>query len=152
MLLDKDGNHLVPAIIWADARSSGEIAGLEELLGRKRLEKVLFNRMFPGTQAAIIRWMQKHAKEVWKKTRRILLPKDYLRYRMCGLYNTEPSDASCTLLFDTGTRDWSYDILDVLEIPREYMPYAVNSDQFIGETDGIGEAAGIPEPEFLSMF
>ena len=145
VLLDRDGNHLVPAIIWADARSSDEIPELEEIIGEKRLEKVIMNRIFPGTQAATIRWMQKHAKDVWKNTRRILLPKDYLRYRMCGLFNTEPSDASCTLLFDSRVREWSQDILDVLEIPREYMPYVVNSDQYIGETENMEDAAGIPD-------
>ena len=123
VLLDSDGTPVIPAIIWADTRSSDECCEIEDLIGEKSLREIIMNRMFPGTQAATLRWIQKYAKEVWGRTRRILLPKDYLRYRMCGLFNTEPSDASCTLLFDTNLREWSQDILEALEIPVEFLPF-----------------------------
>jgi len=145
VLLDKEGDPVSPAIIWADSRSSAELDEITEVIGKDKIEKSLFNRLFTGTQAATLYWLQKHDRDTWRRIRRILLPKDYIRYRMCGLYNTEPSDASATLLFDVNRREWSDDILGVLGIPIEFMPFVVNSDQHIGETEGIGESAGIPD-------
>ena len=145
VLLDNDGNLVAPAIIWADSRSSAELNELTDLIGEEKFNKSVLNRMFPGTQAATIYWMQKYDRDTWKRTRHILLPKDYIRYRMCGLYNTEPSDASATLLFDINLREWSNDILNALGIPIEFMPYVVNSNQYIGETEGIEESTGIPD-------
>jgi len=145
VLLDKDGNPVAPAIIWADTRSSSELDEISELIGAEKLNGILLNRIFTGTQAATLYWLQKHDHSTWQQIRRILLPKDYIRYRMCGLYNTEPTDASATLLFDVNLREWSNDILTVLNIPIEFMPYVVNSDQYIGETYGIEEHTGIPD-------
>ena len=145
VLLDRDGKPVVPAIIWADTRSADFCCDIEELIGDERLRTVLMNRMFPGTQAMTLYWIQEHDKDVWRRTRRVLLPKDYLRYRMCGLFNTEPSDASGTLLFDVNLREWSDNMLNILGIPIEYLPYVVNSDQRIGETEGIENETGIPD-------
>jgi len=145
VLLDRDGKPFVPAIIWADTRGSDTCRDIEELIGDERLRTVLMNHMFPGTQAMTLYWLQEHDKDVWRRTRRVLLPKDYLRYRMCGLFNTEPSDASGTLLFDVNLREWSDNILNILGIPIEYLPYVVNSDQRIGETEGIENETGIPD-------
>ncbi len=145
VLLDKDGNLVAPAIIWADSRSAGELDEIVELIGKEKFEKSVLNRIFTGTQAATIYWLQKYDHATWRKIRRILLPKDYLRYRMCGLYNTEPSDASATLLFDVNLREWSEDILKALSIPIEFMPFVVNSDQHISETEGIEDVTGIPD-------
>jgi len=145
VLLGRDGVPLIPAIIWADSRSSRECGEIEEILGHNRLEKILLNRPFAGTQAATLRWMQANDPDTWRATRRILLPKDYLRWRMCGLFNSEPSDVSGTLLCDIGLRDWSKEILDALSIPVEWLPYIVNSDQYVGETRGLGEICGLPD-------
>lgn len=143
--LDSYDRPAAPAVIWADTRSEAECAELTGLLGETRLRSIVMNRMFPGTQAATLRWMMTHDSGAWKRTRRILTPKDYLRYRMCGLFNTEPSDASATLLFDTGKREWSDEILKMLSIPVEFLPYVVNSDQYIAETENIEDETGLPD-------
>lgn len=145
VLLDSGGEPLRHAIIWADSRSDGECTEIEELAGEKRLAGMLMNRVFPGTQAATIRWLQRHNPDLWRRVRRILLPKDYLRYRMCGLFNTEPSDASGTLLFDMNRREWADELLDILRIPVEYLPYVVNSDEHIAVTEGIEDDTGLPD-------
>jgi len=145
VLLDRYGEPSSPAIIWADSRSGDECAELAEILGEKRLTKIIMNRMFPGTQAATIQWLRKHDRATWNSTRRILAPKDYIRYRMCGLFNTEPSDASATLLFDVGVGEWSEDVLKALALPIEYFPYVVNSDQYIAETEDIEDVTGLPD-------
>ena len=145
VLLDRYHDPVCPAIIWADSRSSDICEELEEIIGHDRLRKVLMNRIFPGTQAATVSWLMRHERDTWNHVRRILAPKDYLRWRMCGLFNTEPTDASATLLFDVGLREWSKEVLEALSVPVEYLPFMVNSDQYIGETEGIEEETGIPD-------
>jgi len=145
VLLDRDGDPVAPAIIWADSRSVEECREITGILGEERLKRILMNRIFPGTQAAILLWLRKNEPKLLQRIRRVLLPKDYLRFRMCGLYNTEPSDASSTLLFDIGMREWSEDILKALDIPLDYLPYVVNSDEHIGETAGIEDVTGLPD-------
>ncbi|MCE5249760.1 xylulokinase [bacterium] len=145
VMLDGVGEPICPAVIWPDSRSAGELDELTGIIGETTLENTVMNRLFPGTFAATLHWMRKHDNATWKRIRRILPPKDYIRYRMTGLYNTEPSDASATLLFDQNKRDWSAEILRKLDIPLEFMPYVVNSDEQIGATEGIGEKTGIPD-------
>ncbi|MFC1539142.1 xylulokinase, partial [Candidatus Latescibacterota bacterium] len=150
-MLDRDGNTVAPAIIWADSRSSSELDEITELIGDDKIQRILMNRIFTGTQAATLYWLQKHDKDTWQRIRHILLPKDYIRFRMCSLYNTEPTGASATLLFDINLRDWSNEILEALNIPIEFMPYVVNSDQHIAETSGIEDECGIPDGVPLVM-
>ena len=145
VLLDADGTPLGPAIIWADARAADLCPEIEETIGRERLETVLMNHVFPGTFAATLSWVKRHDRGLWDRIRRIMTPSDYIRFRMCGLYNTEPSAASATLLFDIGKRDWSEDVLGALGIPSTWLPYVVHADQHIGETEDMEEATGIPD-------
>ncbi|MCD6307788.1 MAG: xylulokinase [Candidatus Latescibacteria bacterium] len=150
VFLDAYGVPLHPAVIWADSRSGSECREIEEILGGDRLEKTVMNSIFPGTQASTIRWFMRHEPGLWKRTRHILSPKDYIRFRMCGLYHTEPSDASATLLFDVPDRDWSEDVLSALNIPVERLPFVVNSDQHVGDTEGMSDA-GVPDGVPLVM-
>lgn len=145
VLLDYDGIPVHPAIIWADSRSTDDLTELADLIGYQRTENILMNRFFTGTQAATVYWLMRHDLATWKQVRHILSPKDYIRFRMCGLYSTEPSDVSATLLGDVKKREWSDEILSTLEIPVEFLPYLVNSDQHIAETVGIEEKTGIPD-------
>ncbi len=151
VMVGADGCPVRPAVIWADTRSGAECPEIEELLGDARLDRIIMNRIFPGAQAATLRWMMRNEPENWKRTRHILTPKDYIRFRMCGLFNTEPSDGSGTLLFDVPGRDWAEEALGVLNIPLERLPFVVNSDQYIAETEGIAEASGIPDGVPLVM-
>ena len=143
--LDGKGEPVCNAIIWADSRSKAECSELEEILGKARLSQILLNRIFPGTFAGTIRWMQKNDKTTWGKVRHLLSPKDYLRFRMCGLYNSDSSDSSATLLFDVGKRDWSNEVLKLLNMPLEFLPFIVNSNEHVAETEGIFDETGIPD-------
>ncbi|MFC1485570.1 xylulokinase [Candidatus Latescibacterota bacterium] len=145
VLLDQAGLPVSPAIIWADTRSDPDLTDLAELVGEQRQERILMNPLFSGTQAATLHWLMRHDRPTWQRVRHILLPKDYLRFRMCGLYHTEPSDASSTLLCDLKLREWSDEILNALGVPLEFMPFMVNSDQNVGETEGIEPETGIPD-------
>lgn len=145
VMLDGNNEPVGRAVIWADSRSAGECGEIEDLLGGDILRDKVMNRIFPGTLAATAYWMQKYDPKFWSRVRRLLLPKDFLRWRMCGLFNSDPSDASATLLFDQNEREWSNDVLKRLRIPIEYLPYIIGSDQVIGETEGIEDVSGLPD-------
>lgn len=145
VMLDAYDMPVGRAVIWADSRSSGECGEIEDIIGPDTLRNEVMNRIFPGTFAATAHWMRKHDRRSWDRVRRLLLPKDYIRFRMCGLFNSEPSDASATLLFDLSARDWSGNVLKKLQIPIEYLPPVVNSDQPVGETEKMEESAGLPD-------
>jgi xylulokinase len=142
--LDSRGEPVGNAIIWADSRSAGECREIEDALGPDILRNTLMNRVFPGTFAATLYWMQKHDRERWNRVRTLLPPKDYLRWRMCGVRNSDPSDASATLLFDQAVRDWSTEVLERLGIPREYCPPIAEPHHCAGYTQHIGDATGLP--------
>ncbi len=145
VFLDNDDNHVSPAIIWADTRSSEILDDLTGLLAHDRFDSILCNRLFTGTQAATLYWFKRRDPATWRKIRRILLPKDWLRFKMCGLFNTEPSDASSTFLFDLGLREWSKDVLSALDVPVEFLPFVTTSHQHIADTDGIEDETGLPD-------
>lgn len=145
VMLDNNDEPVGRAIIWADSRSAGECAEIEALLGKEILQEKVMNRIFPGSFAATAYWMRKHDPRTWSRVRRLLLPKDYIRWRMCGLFNSDASDASASLLFDQNERDWSKDVLDKLHVPIEYLPYIVSSDQMVGVTEGIEDACDLPD-------
>ena len=80
--------------------------------------ELTYNKALAGFTAPKILWVRKNEPEIYEKVRKVLLPKDYIRFRMTGEYATEVSDASGTLLFDVKNRTWSNEMLDELEIPR----------------------------------
>ena len=145
VMLDGNNEPVGRAIIWADSRSAGECAEIETLLGDEILREKVMNRIFPGTFAATAYWMRKHDPRNWNRVRRLLLPKDYIRWRLGGLFNSDASDASATLLFDQNKREWSNEVLEKLRIPIEYLPYIVGSDQTVGVTEGIEAASAVGE-------
>ncbi len=145
VFLDNDDNHVSPAIIWADTRSSEILDDLAGLLSNEKFDRIVCNRVFTGTQAATLYWFKRRDPATWRKIRRILLPKDWLRFKMCGLFNTEPSDASSTFLFDVGLREWSKEVLSALDIPIEFLPFVTTSHQHIAETEGIEDETGLPD-------
>jgi xylulokinase len=101
------------------------------------------NRALTGFTAPKLVWMRKHEPEHWDRIAHVLLPKDYVRLRLTGEHAIDVADASGTLLFDVARRTWSDEVLDALEIPREWLPRALESPEVSGETpDGVPVAAG----------
>ena len=147
--LDHEDKPVCPAIIWADSRSNEILNDLSGLLASEKFDKILCNRLFTGTQAATLYWFKRRDPATWRKIRRILLPKDWLRFKMCGLFNTEPSDASATFLFDVGMREWSKEVLSALDIPIEFLPFVTTSHQHIADTEGIEEETELALPFIL---
>jgi len=149
VLLDSADRVLRPAILWCDQRTAQECDEITETVGARRLLELTYNKALAGFTAPKILWVRKNEPEIYEKVRKVLLPKDYIRFRMTGEYATEVSDASGTLLFDVKNRTWSNEMLDELEIPREFMPDCYESPVVSGQVSTeaaseLGIKPGIP--------
>ncbi len=122
VLLDEKGAALRPAILWCDGRTGEECAEITEKLGRDRLIAITANPALTGFTAGKILWVRRHEPDIYKKARHILLPKDYVRFKLTGEYFSEMSDASGTNLLDVPKRRWSRDVLDMLDIDPALLP------------------------------
>lgn len=122
VLLDQGNRPLHPAVIWPDQRSSWQVEEITQLVGRVRLIEVTGSSLATGFQAATIRWFQQEESEIWNQVHRVLLPKDYLRWRMTGVIASEASDGAGTLLLDGQNREWSQLLLNELQIEPRILP------------------------------
>jgi xylulokinase len=141
--LDEAGEVVRPAILWNDQRTAEECREIEERVGFERLVELTGNRALTGFTAPKLLWLRKHEPDAYARIARIMLPKDYVRLRLCGEHAIDVADASGTLLFDVAKRRWSDEVLEALEIPREWLPRVLESPEVSGETgDGVPVAAG----------
>jgi xylulokinase len=122
VFLDKNMEVLRPAILWCDQRTTEECEWITKHIDKSLLTEWVGNKALTGFTAPKIMWVKKHEPEIYEKIETVLLPKDYIRYKLTGKLATEVSDASGTLLFDVGKREWSKKMLDVLDIPEDWMP------------------------------
>lgn len=119
VFLGSGPNPLRPALLWNDQRTAEQCRQIEEKAGsRAALIDLVANPALTGFTAPKILWVRQHEPKVYQRTKHILLPKDYIRFRMTGEYATEVSDASGTLLLDVVNRKWSDTLLGLLEIDR----------------------------------
>ncbi len=149
LLLDSDGAPIAPCHTWADARCSAEARQITEQIGNARLRAITGGASHTSATAAKLLWLRAHQPACYAAARHLVLPKDYLRWRMTGDYATDPSDASGTLLCDITTRGWSSELLDALEIPVDLLPRIVESAKRTGVLTAdaarqLGLRPGIP--------
>jgi len=151
--LDDHGDVLRPAILWNDQRTAAECAEIEERVGLERLIALTGNRALTGFTAPKILWLRRHEPDVYSRIDRILLPKDYVRYRLTDEWAIDAADASGTLLFDVANRRWSDDVLAALEIPHEWLPPVAESTENAGAGDQQAAAlgVGVVEPGLASV-
>ncbi len=141
--LDERDRVLRPAMLWNDQRTGAECAEIEARIGPERLVELTGNRAQTGFTAPKILWLRRHEPDVYSRISRILLPKDYIRLRLTGEHAIDVSDASGTLLFDVANRRWSEEVTEALEIPRSWLPRALESPEISGRTaHGVPVAAG----------
>ena len=133
VMLDKDGNVLRKSIIWCDQRTTAEADELTEKVGKERLVEITGNPALTGFTAAKILWVQKNEPELYAKTAKILLPKDYIRYKLTGEYATEVSDASGMQLMDIKNRCWSDEVLEKLNIEKNLLGKMYESCEVTGK-------------------
>ena len=141
--LDAADRVLRPAILWNDGRTAAECEEIESLIGLDRLIALTGNRALAGFSAPKLLWLRRHEPETYSRIRRVLLPKDYIHLRLTGEHATDVSDASGTLLFDVGARRWSEEVCAALEIPREWLPPALESTVMGGAGDQAAAALGV---------
>lgn len=123
VLLDADGNVLRPCILWNDQRTGKQCDEITQRAGgAKNLLQMIGNPALPGFTAPKILWVRENEPAVYARAAHVLLPKDYLRYKLTGAYATEVSDASGTALLDVAKRNWSDELLHALEVPRAWLP------------------------------
>ena len=132
VVLDSDDCVIRPAILWNDGRTAEETDYLNSVIGKEALSSYTANIAFAGFTAPKLLWMKKHEPELFAKIRKIMLPKDYLAYMMSGVFATDVSDASGTLLMDVEKRTWSKEMLDICGIKQEQLPRIYESYEVVG--------------------
>lgn len=148
VMLDKNGNVLRPAILWCDGRTAVECQQITKRIGKERLLQITANPALAGFTASKIQWVKNHEPWIYEQCRHILLPKDYVRYRLTGEFATEVSDASGMQLLDIKNRCWSEEVLTKLEIDKNLLAKVYESPEVTGRVstaaaEETGLCAGI---------
>ena len=143
VVLGADDRVLRPAILWNDQRTAAECAEIEERIGLERLIELTGNRALTGFTAPKLLWLRRHEPDLYAEIRQVLLPKDYVRFRLNGERLIDAADASGTLLFDVARRRWSDEVCAALEIPLEWLPRAFESTDVAGAGDQAAAALGV---------
>lgn len=146
VVLDEEDNVIRPAILWNDGRTGEETEYLNTVVGKETLSKYTANIAFAGFTAPKILWMKRHEPERFQKIKKIMLPKDYLVYRLCGTFCTDVSDASGMLLMDVKNKCWSKEMLEICSITEEQLPKLYESYEVVGSLKkNIAEELGMTE-------
>ena len=147
VFLSRTGKVVCRAILWNDQRTAEECAEIESAAGgRRELINLVANPAHTGFTAPKILWLRKHQPKLFERVRKVLLPKDYIRYRMTGEYATEVSDASGTLLLDVVKRRWCSPLLEKLQLDPALLPECYESEDVTGKlTKKAAQELGLPE-------
>ncbi len=130
--LDENDQVIRPAILWNDGRTTEETAYLNEVIGKEKLSAYTANIAFAGFTAPKILWMQKNEPELWARVKKIMLPKDYLAFRLSGSFCTDYSDASGMLLLDVKNRRWSKEMMEICNLTEDMLPTLYESYEVVG--------------------
>jgi xylulokinase len=149
VLIDGAGSIVRPALIWCDQRSQAQVDAVNDKLGRENILRYIANPVLTGFTLPKLLWVRDNEPHNFARVRRMLLPKDFVRFCLTGEFATEVSDASGTALFDVVNRRWSYEMIDGLGIDRTILPKCYESVQISGKITprvaGLtGLAAGTP--------
>lgn len=144
------GRALRPAILWNDQRTARECGEIEEAVGgRRRLVELVGNAALTGFTLPKMLWVRRNEPDVWRRTALVVMPKDFVRWRMTGEVATDVGDASGTLLFDVGSRTWSEAVCAAVGVDRGLLPRVIESGDVAGRLSGwaageMGLAPGTP--------
>lgn len=144
VFLDKQNKVVRPCLLWNDGRTAEVCQEITRLVGRKKIHRHVANPVLTGFTLPKVVWLMKHEPAKAKRVKQVLLPKDYLRYRLTGILATEVSDAAGTVMYDVRKNQWSLPILKALEIPAEWLPTVKQSSEVCGTiTESAAEATGL---------
>ncbi len=143
--LDKQARVIRPAILWCDQRTTAQCQSITRIVGATQLIRLTCNPALEGFTLPKLQWVREHEPANYKRIAKILLPKDYVRYRLTGIMGMEVSDAAGTLMFDVTKRTWSTALLNKLNIPLNFLPDVHESIDIAGElTSSAAKSTGLP--------
>ncbi len=146
VILDEKEEVIRPAILWNDGRTTKETDYLNETIGKEKLSKYTANIAFAGFTAPKILWMKEKEPENFARIRKIMLPKDYIAYKLCGTFCTDVSDASGMLLFDVEHKCWSKEMMEICGVTQEQLAKIYESAQTVGTLKPeVAAQTGLPE-------
>ena len=132
VILDKDDQVIRPAILWNDGRTGEETDYLNQVIGKDKLSAYTANIAFAGFTAPKILWVKKHEPENFARIEKLMLPKDYLAYRLSGTFCTDVSDASGMLLFDVEHKRWSKEMMEICGVKESQLAQIFESYEAVG--------------------
>jgi xylulokinase len=141
VLLDGEGAVVRPAILWNDQRTGPQCDEIRRRVGKQRLIEITGNDALTGFTAPKLLWVQEHEPENWARVRHVLLPKDYVRFRLTDRYAIDVADGSGTILFDLKSRTWSPEVIDALGITPDLLPATHEGPEVTGRVSADGAAA-----------
>ncbi len=145
VILDENDEVIRPALLWNDGRTKEECDYLNEVIGKETLSKYTANISFTGFTAPKILWVKNKEPENFAKIKKIMLPKDYIAYKLSGVHCTDVSDASGMLIFDVENRCWSKEMIDICGIKEEQLAKVYESYEVVGNvTEEIAKELEIP--------
>ncbi|CDM64381.1 xylulokinase [Pyrinomonas methylaliphatogenes] len=141
VLLDERGEVIRPALIWCDQRTDAQCRAITQRIGAERLIELVCNPALTGFTLPKLLWVREVEPDQWRRVRSILLPKDFVRFRLTGERASDVADSSGTLLFDVKNRRWSSEMLAAFEIPETLLPRVFESPEVTGQISAAGAAA-----------
>jgi len=146
VLLDENDNCIRPVILWNDGRTGQQTEYLNEVVGKNKLSEYTANIAFAGFTAPKILWMKENEPENFRKINKIMLPKDYINYKLTGVHCTDYSDASGMLMLDVKNKCWSKEMLEICGVTEAQMPKLYESYEMVGTLlPEIAEKLGLPQ-------
>ncbi|MBQ6320433.1 MAG: xylulokinase [Lachnospiraceae bacterium] len=146
VVLDKDDNVIRPAILWNDGRTTKETEYLNNVIGKDKLSQYTANIAFAGFTAPKILWMKENEPDLFAKIAKIMLPKDYIAYKLSGVHCTDVSDASGMLLFDVKNKCWSKEMMEICHVREDQLAKIFESYEVVGNIKAdIAKELGFPE-------
>ncbi|MGN0534718.1 MAG: xylulokinase [Eubacterium sp.] len=146
VVLDENDEIIHPAILWNDARTAKQVDYLNEAVGREVLSRHTANIAFAGFTAPKLLWMKENEPELFEKISKIMLPKDYIVYRLTGVHSTDYSDASGMLLLDVKHKCWSKEMCDICSVNESQLPKLYESYEKVATVKKeVADITGLPE-------
>jgi xylulokinase len=144
VLLDRSDEVIRPALIWCDQRSQPQVDEINATIGPENVLRAIANPVLTGFTLPKLLWVRDHEPELFSRVRHILLPKDFLRFKLTGEFATDVSDASGTALFDVLHRAWSSEMIELLHLDRTTLPRVHESSEITGSvTEAVARTTGL---------